>query len=432
MPNTIFQETHTIINYRQYNILKILLHRHVQVLIGLFLLSALIRILFLELYWPDPAIAWDDEPDYLALASYIKSGASWISSDAPSTRPLLLSIIISPFQDLGIHSIRILLALVSSITPISIYYLSKKALMLTHSQSLIPSLVWVFYPPAIWYSGLILTESLTALLITIVALLLITIRKYSKISLIITIGISFSCLMLSRSSYVYLPILIMISSIVIKATTTNTFINIKQWIIIAATIVIITSPVIIRNYNSIGSFIPTETRLAYGLILSNGDFNSPIIQEGGYDKNSTNVLKYAQLANDNASYAAQKSFVLLAIKQELSSNGKIVPKILFERTINFWGSRPDPFDSQVTRNDIILFIVWVPILLLFVSSFRFYRSMEFWIFMSIIFYAYITTIIFWSSPRFRFPIDSLVIILATISVLRWKPLGNYRARKSND
>ena len=432
MPNTIFQETHTIINYRQYNILKILLHRHVQVLIGLFLLSALIRILFLELYWPDPAIAWDDEPDYLALASYIKSGASWISSDAPSTRPLLLSIIISPFQDLGIHSIRILLALVSSITPISIYYLSKKAFMLTHSQSLIPSLVWVFYPPAIWYSGLILTESLTALLITIVALLLITIRKYSKISLIITIGISFSCLMLSRSSYVYLPILIMISSIVIKATTTNTFINIKQWIIIAATIVIITSPVIIRNYNSIGSFIPTETRLAYGLILSNGDFNSPIIQEGGYDKNSTNVLKYAQLANDNASYAAQKSFVLLAIKQELSSNGKIVPKILFERTINFWGSRPDPFDSQVTRNDIILFIVWVPILLLFVSSFRFYRSMEFWIFMSIIFYAYITTIIFWSSPRFRFPIDSLVIILATISVLKWKLPGNYRAGKSHD
>ncbi len=119
-------------------------------------------------------------------------------------------------------------------------------------------------------------------------------------------------------------------------------------------------------------------------------------------------------------------------KQELSSNGKIVPKILFERTINFWGSRPDPFDSQVTRNDIILFIIWVPILLLFVSSFRFYRSMEFWIFMSIIFYAYITTIIFWSSPRFRFPIDSLVIILATISVLKWKLPGNYRAGKSHD
>ena len=409
-----------------------MLNRNVQILIGLFLLSALIRILFLELYWPDPTIAWDDEPDYLAVASYIKSGQSWISYDAPSTRPLLLSIIISPLLDLGVHSIRILLVLISSITPICIYYLSKKAFILTRTESLIPSLVWVFYPPAIWYSSLILTETLTALLITIITLCLVTIRKYPRTSLIITVGIIFSCLTLARSSYVYLPILIIFLSIFFKVLTKTTFINIKQWIIIAATIVIITSPVIIRNYNSIGSFIPTETRLAYGLILSNGDFNSPIIQEGGYDKNSTNVLKYAQLANDNASYAAQKSFVLLAIKQELSSNGKIVPKILFERTINFWGSRPDPFDSQVTRNDIILFIIWVPILLLFVSSFRFYRSMEFWIFMSIIFYAYITTIIFWSSPRFRFPIDSLVIILATISVLRWKPLGNYRARKSND
>ena len=283
MPLTILKEIHTIINYKQYNILKVLLHRNVQVLIGLFILSASIRILFLQLYWPDTTIAWDDEPDYLALASYIKSGASWISSDAPSSRPLLLSIIISPFQHLGIHSIRILLVLISSITPISIYYLSKKAFMLTHAQSLIPSLVWVFYPPAIWYSSLILTESLTALLITIITLLLVTIQKSPRISLIIAVGIAFSCLTLARSSYVYLPILIILLSIFIKVATKNTFINIRQWLVIIATIIIMTSPVIIRNYNAVGSFIPTETRLAYGLIISNGDFTSPSIQEGGYD-----------------------------------------------------------------------------------------------------------------------------------------------------
>tara|TARA_B100001142_G_scaffold329136_1_gene391376 strand:+ start:2593 stop:3243 length:651 start_codon:yes stop_codon:yes gene_type:complete len=214
--------------------------------------------------------------------------------------------------------------------------------------------------------------------------------------------------------------------------TKTTFINIKQWLAIIVAIIIITSPVIIRNYTISRSFIPTETRLAYGLILSNGDFTSPSIQEGGYDKNSTNVLYYSQLTNAGASHTLQKTFALTAIQQEIITHGEIIPKILLKRTINFWGSRPDPFDPHITKNDVILFIVWIPILLLFISSFRLYKSAEFWIFISIIFYAYITTMLFWSSPRFRFPIDSLIIILATISVLKWKPLANYRTRKSND
>ena len=100
----------------------------------------------------------------------------------------------------------------------------------------------------------------------------------------------------------------------------------------------------------------------------------------------------------------------------------MVPATLMNRTLNYWGSRPDPFDPQITANDMVLGIIWIPILILFIFALRFYKCTNIWIFMTIILYSYVTTIIFWSSPRFRFPTDSLIIILASVSILRSSPL----------
>ena len=289
------KEIHTIMNYIQYNIFKALLNRNVQLAISLFLVSAFIRILFLELYWPNTDITWDDEPDYVSLAEYIKSGQSWINQEAPTTRPVLLSLIISPLLDLGTHIIRISLVLISSLTPIFVFYLSKKAFGLTKIQSLLPSAIWAFYPPAIWYSGLILTESITSLLVTITALCLINIKESSRIYFVILTGITIGCLILARSSYVYLPMFIIAASICSKVLFKTSLINIKSILLIVGTVGLITSPIIIRNYNTIGSILPIESRLPYGLVVSNGDMTSPIIKQGGYDKLSPAMFKLLSL-----------------------------------------------------------------------------------------------------------------------------------------
>ena len=409
-------------NYIQYNIFKALLNRNVQLAISLFLVSAFIRILFLELYWPNTDITWDDEPDYVSLAEYIKSGQSWINQEAPTTRPVLLSLIISPLLDLGTHIIRISLVLISSLTPIFVFYLSKKAFGLTKIQSLLPSAIWAFYPPAIWYSGLILTESITSLLVTITALCLINIKESSRIYFVILTGITIGCLILARSSYVYLPMFIIAASICSKVLFKTSLINIKSILLIVGTVGLITSPIIIRNYNTIGSILPIESRLPYGLVVSNGDMTSPIIKQGGYDKLSPAMFKLSELNKLETSYSDLVVYAKSTVFKELRTNSSMIPQVLVNRTFNYWGSRPDPFDPRITINDIILGIIWNPILIAFLLALRFYKSSNFWIFMILILYAYLTTMIFWSSPRFRFPSDSLIIILASVSVLKLKPL----------
>ena len=416
------KEIHTIMNYIQYNIFKALLNRNVQLAISLFLVSAFIRILFLELYWPNTDITWDDEPDYVSLAEYIKSGQSWINQEAPTTRPVLLSLIISPLLDLGTHIIRISLVLISSLTPIFVFYLSKKAFGLTKIQSLLPSAIWAFYPPAIWYSGLILTESITSLLVTITALCLINIKESSRIYFVILTGITIGCLILARSSYVYLPMFIIAASICSKVLFKTSLINIKSILLIVGTVGLITSPIIIRNYNTIGSILPIESRLPYGLVVSNGDMTSPIIKQGGYDKLSPAMFKLSELNKLETSYSDLVVYAKSTVFKELRTNSSMIPQVLVNRTFNYWGSRPDPFDPRITINDIILGIIWIPILIAFLLALRFYKSSNFWIFMILILYAYLTTMIFWSSPRFRFPSDSLIIILASVSVLKLKPL----------
>ena len=409
-------------NYIQYNIFKALLNRNVQLAISLFLVSAFIRILFLELYWPNTDITWDDEPDYVSLAEYIKSGQSWINQEAPTTRPVLLSLIISPLLDLGTHIIRISLVLISSLTPIFVFYLSKKAFGLTKIQSLLPSAIWAFYPPAIWYSGLILTESITSLLVTITALCLINIKESSRIYFVILTGITIGCLILARSSYVYLPMFIIAASICSKVLFKTSLINIKSILLIVGTVGLITSPIIIRNYNTIGSILPIESRLPYGLVVSNGDMTSPIIKQGGYDKLSPAMFKLSELNKLETSYSDLVVYAKSTVFKELRTNSSMIPQVLVNRTFNYWGSRPDPFDPRITINDIILGIIWIPIFIAFLLALRFYKSSNFWIFMILILYAYLTTMIFWSSPRFRFPSDSLIIILASVSVLKLKPL----------
>ena len=391
-------------------------------LIALFVVSAFIRILFLELYWPNTNIAWDDEPDYLTVAEYLRSGQSWISHEAPNTRPILLSVLISPILDLGTHIIRVSLILISSLTPIFIFYLSKKAFGLTQMQSLLPAAIWVIYPPAIWYSGLILTESITSLLVTITALCLINMKESSKFYIIILTGVTMGCLILARSSYVYLPMFIIAANICSKFLFKTNLINVKSILLIVATVGIITSPVIIRNYNTIGSVLPIESRLPNGLVVSNGDLTSPLIKQGGYDKLSPAMLKLGELNKLETSYLDLVIFAKSTVFKELKTNSSMIPQVLINRTFNYWGSRPDPFDPKITINDIILGIIWIPIFIAFLLALRFYKSSNFWIFMILILYAYLTTMIFWSSPRFRFPSDSLIIILASVSVLKLRPL----------
>ena len=57
----------------------------------------------------------------------------------------------------------------------------------------------------------------------------------------------------------YLPFFILAISILCSLKSRKLLIEVKKWSLIIITIVLITSPIIIRNYNTIGSILPIET-----------------------------------------------------------------------------------------------------------------------------------------------------------------------------
>lgn len=354
----------------------------------------------------------------------------------PHSRPVLLSLIISPFAELNPHIIRIILVFISSTTTIFVYFLSKTIFHSSKSLRIISSIIWALYPPAIWYSGLILTEALTSLLLIITALTLIKLIYTHKSFPAIYVGISLGLLILTRSSYVFLPFALVSFSILSPYVFKKPLFTLNQCLLFIFTACIVTSPIIIRNYSSVQSFLPTETRLAYGLIMSNGDFKSTSIRQGGYDKNTEAMKKYSELQQQGVSFSDLNKAAKSITIEQLRTNYNLLPEILMHRTINFWGPRPDPFDSEFTNNDIIMVIIWAPILLMFLFSFLWLRSIEFWLIIGILAYVYLTSMIFWCSPRFRFPIDSFIIILSVYSsnklFLFLLPYFKYKQLTTND
>ena len=91
--------------------------------------------------------------------------------------------------------------------------------------------------------------------------------------------------------------------------------------------------------------------------------------------------------------------------------------VIGNRIKNFWSWRPDPYDERWTINDSIMLVFWVPVLIgLWISPFV-VRLRGVWPVFAVAGYSFLVVLPFWSTPRFRFPIDALLAILAVWSYL---------------
>mgnify|MGYP003963853467 FL=1 len=101
-----------------------------------------------------------------------------------------------------------------------------------------------------------------------------------------------------------------------------------------------------------------------------------------------------------------KNKAITEIKEDYLS--LIIPVI--NRFINFWTFRPNPYKEDFTFNDYIMFVLWMPILLLYSLSFYFVKDKNYVIVDIIIGYTCLVALPFWGIPRFRFIVDALIII----------------------
>ena len=214
-------------------------------------------------------------------------------------------------------------------------------------------------------------------------------------------------LSLTRSSYLYLPFFLsFIIFFINKAFLKKIFYIIILFLTFYSTL----SPWIIKNYNQLNSYVPTTTRLGYGLLMSNNKFSSDNFKGGMYNKNAEFLKKWEESKYMDP---VKQDYYLRKIAINNILNNKIhFIKQTFFRFLNHFNPKPNPY-SSFNKRDIVMIFFYTPLLLFFFASLLKKRySINIIILLVIILYNIITHIPFYGFPRFRYPIDSLIFLIS--------------------
>ena len=331
----------------------------------------------------------------------------------PPLLPILTAIFFNFFSNENIlTALRVIIILITSTIPISFYYISLN-LKIDKKFAFLTALVIAFYPPSIYYSSFLLTENLASLFVSIILLLISKlIKSENKIKIIILLGLVFALLTLSRSIFILLPFfLIFFLSIYFyyfRIKYKNFF---KLIFTLLFSYVIFLMPWSLLNKIKHDELIITTNRLGYMLYLTNSDLTDKNVQEGQYIK-SEKFKKNLNHARQNFNYKTESNYLSNLAFEEIKQNYELLPSILFNRLVNTLNFRPNPYKSSITTNDLVM-IFWVFFLASFIK-YTFGRNLDFmdYFMLVIICYVLLTMLPFWGTPRFRYPIDNLLIFMS--------------------
>ena len=380
---------------------------------GALLIRIIVNVFILDISRPFEG----DESIYFERASDFIHG-DWLGS---SQRPPLLGTILVPFFVLFGDSLeigRFVNIFISSASCPAIYVLGR-TLFKSENKSKLGAIIWTLYPPSIWYAGTLLTESLSALLIILVlTMLLKTVRSNSYRDGVI-LGILIGLLVLNRSLYVmlFIPVLLFLFAyirpqIIMKVYPLNfDWKSVTVTSVVLVTFILVISPWVIHNYIALGKFVPHSTQGGQVLMYSNEQIKNESIQQGYYIKNLDTFYKTVGNSSPDEFHAdsLKRDIAIRSIKE----NWNYLPKPIVNRFKNFWSSRPDPYDNSWTLNDAIMSSIWVPILFFSIVGIlenKFSLNMPVVILVS---YTCVLVLPFWGTPRFRYPIDPLIILMGS-------------------
>lgn len=392
-----------------------------RVVLALIVFSLVIRLVYLFAGTGLNAEFQGDEFDYHTFAESLSERGEWGSDSARATRPP-----VTPFLMSVVYLVtgpdpsaaRVMGVVISSFVPGLIYIVG---LQFTKNQrvALLAAFAFALYPPAVFYSPLILTENVLSLLIIgALGTFLWGSQKKTTAAVVIT-GVLWAILGLSRSVYILTPFAFLIIQLLIsRFQTDDWFWSRKMWVIGFGVFVLTLSPWVIRNAIVLDAFVPTTTRFGHLLLMTNGTLDHTDIKSGQYFKNPELFAVDGTGKNEVEVDAIKRDRAI----DEITSNWRKLPQPIFNRAKNFWTFRPNPYNPSRTKNDSIMFVIWVPVLALFAVG-PFVRSWKrHWPVLAFVLLAFTTTLLFWGTPRFRFPVDALLILGAAagfVELARW-------------
>ena len=400
----------------------ILLPMRIKIWIGLFLVSFLVRALFgiygLEIDRPFEG----DEGGFHWRAVQILEG----SLGQRAHRAPLTGIAIAPAYSIfgaTAEAGRWMMILISSLGAPLVFSLGSK-MSGNKIVGLGSGIYWAVYPPTIFYSALLYTENLSAILVLLSLICYFWAARTERIFPAFLTGLVWGCLALNRATFLLLPFFLMFFAIAFgKALPLPTRLTIRQWLMAIVLFCATLAPWVAHTYSLYGTFIPHNTRGGWTLLISNGNLDAPMVKEGGYSRDEEYNFseldpKPGKLELDNL----RRQMAVERITAHLNNRLGDYALVIGNRIKNFWSWRPDPYSEKWTRNDLVMFLFWIPVLVGLLGSVALVRWSQVWPVFAVSAYSFLVVLPFWSTPRFRFPVDALLVIVAIwsyFSFIKW-------------
>lgn len=339
-------------------------------------------------------------------------------------RPPLLSILISIFlsifeQDKIVPALRIFFIFFTSLVPV-IFFLNLKLMQISTKKSFLISLIISIYPPSIYYSSYILTENIVSVLLAFISYLILYLiilkKNKNKLEIYLLLGFLFSLLTLTRPIFILLPFYICLIFLIFNFFfSKDKVLNIKFLFLALLFYCLLLVPYTLVNKIKHNQFIVVTDRFASLLYLCNSDYNNEWFLRGAYFK-TKKFEKTQEFLKKHFNKREKDAYLVNNVVIEIDQNLEKLPKILINRFINTLHFKPDPYKnfrenkSGFSNNDIVMFIYWVPIMILF--FFHLLKRYENYKLINLVLISYVifTALPFWGTPRFRFPIDNLIIL----------------------
>jgi 4-amino-4-deoxy-L-arabinose transferase-like glycosyltransferase len=387
--------------------------------------SLLARGAYLGLGVGDSRALIGDEPGYHGIAADFLAGEGWHDGPFFATRPPLTSWLLTLlyfFAGPRIEAGRWAMVIVASLVAPVIFLTGMRLYGGGSRAPLWAGIAWTLYPPAVFYSASMVTENLAALLaVSSLGSYLWAASSRNRWGALLT-GVLWAAGALNRPSFLLLP-LAMLAIHLVKGRATVWRWSVPQWSLALVGLVVTLAPWTVRNLRVLGALVPVTS---YGGIMfssSNATLGHPVVQAGGY-YHSPEIRGRLHELPENL-WGSQGLRLGL---EGISANPGLFAEALFHRAVNFWTPRPDPYDPAWTLNDWAMSLIWIPTLLLFALSFLRVPWRADWPLLTVVAYTFLVTLPFWGTPRFRFPVDSLIVLRAMLVVEATAAIASARRR----
>ena len=409
-----------------------------KLIISIFCIAFLIRFLFL-LIMPqffDRMFHFRDDWIYLTYAKNIISQGIWvpditrmdlsiygdpyIAHDVGPGWPLILSLIILLFGE-NLQIIMFLNVILSSLTCIVIYHLGKEVF---NKEIGIMSFIWsTIYVYFMVYIPRVLKENLLQLLIPLVILLMVyEIKKSRANKTSIFFSLAFTYLIHTDERYmIFLPIIFIT---MIACNNINRMNGLKNFAVFMTAVIVLSIPWTIRNYVVYNRLVilTTRTEIVTNPIFEKiKSYNNIKVKKQEITKSSTEYLDnieqnnidkgyFIKTKNDNSSLF--NSFDEVFQRLSIYWAPMVLRESKFEGKFNTWGilagSLKYNLRGMLTFGILLPFFIVGSIFSLKNNKLGF-SLILFILIQSLL---HIATDLMNPWPRYRYPIDSLIIIMA--------------------